>query len=98
MRFLLYDRAKARTSRKTMIFEMHCEEAPVNEQMPCDSRARSAPARICEFREAPEPCLHRAYEIFAPTNQRTSHKYKWSNGVTKKVWKEDSGKSIYILP
>ena len=29
---------------------MHCERAaPINEQMPCDSRVRSAIARICEF-------------------------------------------------
>ena len=37
---------------KILIFEMHCEKAPINEQMPCDSRAGSATARICEFREA----------------------------------------------
>ena len=37
---------------KILIFEMHCEQAPINEQMPCDSRAWSATARICEFREA----------------------------------------------
>ena len=37
-----------------MIFEMHCEKVScaINEQMPCDSRAESAIARICEFREA----------------------------------------------